>query len=148
MCCVKNRRCKSSHVTSPLRWLEIFDLYFRNENRKVIGTSCEVFFWFFYNVLPDLMFMSGFIQNWLWGCLLLHCWVVLHLYWRDCPKEHTSQSGTSGFQWSESSTQGCSWMGCWDTCPLMSLICGLRKTCAARPELNTNKCSVSREKHW
>ena len=67
MCCVKNRRCKSSRVTSPLQWLEIFDLYFRNENRKVIGTSCEVFFWFFYNVLPDLLFMSGFIQNWLWG---------------------------------------------------------------------------------
>ena len=64
--CVAWKIVVANRLTSPLRWLEIFDLYFRNENRKVIGTSCEVFFWFFYNVLPDLLFISGFIPNWLW----------------------------------------------------------------------------------
>ena len=37
---------------------------FKNENRTVIGKSCKVFFWFFYNAFPDLFFVyNGVIRT-------------------------------------------------------------------------------------
>ena len=79
-----------------------------------------MFFWFFYNVLPDL-FMSGFIQNWLWGL------PFISLLSRIASVLKGLSEGTHKSVW---------------------LFVGWGRQCTTRTELNTNKCSVSREEHW